>query len=368
MFLAVGEIINNLFKSYAVRRKKHEIMLEFKKYSSIENSYNREFVERVMAEMPTDLAYVVQEKVHGSNASFLCDGQEVQFAKRTSVVSKEEKFYNYEELLEAYSERVILLFANVQARYPDVKSISVFGEMFGGSYPHPDVARIGRLTAIQKGVFYTPKHEFYGFDIYIFTENEEKYLTVNETNEIFEQEGFFYAKTLLQGSLAECLRYPDSFESLIPKELGLPPIEGNICEGVVIRPIEPKFFRNGARVLIKNKNERFAEKKSVRKRDMLLIEKPEYSKELQVLIDEATCFVTENRLNNVISHIGEVQVPKDFGKIMGLFSKDALADFLKEHGKAYNDLEKAEQKMLNKELNRLATELVKKRFMQPVVL
>ena len=41
-------------------------MLEFKKYSSIENSFNREFMERIVAEMPTDLEYVVQEKVHGA--------------------------------------------------------------------------------------------------------------------------------------------------------------------------------------------------------------------------------------------------------------------------------------------------------------
>lgn len=54
-------------------------MLEFKKYSSIENSFNREFMERIVAEMPTDLEYVVQEKVHGANTSFLCDGENVKF-------------------------------------------------------------------------------------------------------------------------------------------------------------------------------------------------------------------------------------------------------------------------------------------------
>ena len=42
-------------------------MLEFKKYSSIENSFSREFMEHVVAEMPQDLEYVVQEKVHGAN-------------------------------------------------------------------------------------------------------------------------------------------------------------------------------------------------------------------------------------------------------------------------------------------------------------
>lgn len=339
-------------------------MLEFKKYSSIENSYNREFMERIMAEMPTDLEYVVQEKVHGANISFLCDGQDIQFAKRTSVVSEDEKFYNYEELLDAYRERVLKLFANVKKRYSGVKSISVFGEMFGGLYPHEEVQRIGRLPLIQKGVFYTPTHEFYGFDIYIFDAQEAKYLSVTETNEIFEQEGFFYARTLFRGSLAECLKYPNQFESFIPQWLGLPAIEDNICEGIVIRPEKPMFFRNGSRLLIKSKNERFAEKKSIKKHNKIVALQPEYSKELKVLMNEVAAYVTENRLNNVVSHIGEVQVPKDFGKLMGLFSKDAFNDFLKEQNEAYANLEKAEQKLLSKELNRLATGLVKEVFMK----
>ena len=77
-------------------------MLEFKKYSSIENSFSREFMEHVVAEMPQDLEYVVQEKVHGANTSFLCDGEDVRFAKRTSMLEDGEQFYDYPELLGRY--------------------------------------------------------------------------------------------------------------------------------------------------------------------------------------------------------------------------------------------------------------------------
>lgn len=52
-------------------------MIRFKKYSSIENSFDAEFMDKVRAEMPSDLKYVVQEKVHGANTSFLCDGNDV---------------------------------------------------------------------------------------------------------------------------------------------------------------------------------------------------------------------------------------------------------------------------------------------------
>ena len=177
-------------------QKEKTKMLEFKKYSSIENSFSREFMEHVVAEMPQDLEYVVQEKVHGANTSFLCDGETVRFAKRTSMLEESEQFYDYPELLERHKDRVLRLFADIKERHPGVTHISVFGEMFGGMYPHDGVKARQKVGLIQKGVCYTPDHEFYGFDIYLFTENEGHYLPVDEVNELFEACGFFYAKTL----------------------------------------------------------------------------------------------------------------------------------------------------------------------------
>ena len=338
-------------------------MLEFKKYNSIENSFSREFMERVAAEMPADLEYVVQEKVHGANTSFLCDGESVRFAKRTSLLEKDEKFYDYPELLERYRDRVVALAKEVMNRYAGTRSVNIFGEMFGGTYPHKDVQPNLKATAIQKGVFYTPEHEFYGFDIFLVGNEGGRYLPVDEVNGLFEKHGFFYARTLFKGTLSECLRHPNAFQSKIAEWLGLPAIDDNICEGIVIRPVVPMYLRNGSRVLIKSKNERFAEKKGVRKRVKQFAEPVPYSEALKVLVTEVEVYVTEQRLANVVSHIGEVHVPKDFGKIMGLFSKDVLDDFLKEHGGEYGSLEKSEQKLLNKELNKLSTALVKKVYM-----
>lgn len=334
-------------------------MINFKKYSSIDNAITRDFMERVWAEMPTDLEWVVQEKVHGANTSFLCDGEEVRFAKRTSILSEDDKFYDFQSLLEAYRQRVLSLFRRIREAHPAVSAISVFGEMFGGRYAHEGVPAAKGLTLIQKGVNYTPAHEFYGFDIYVFEGEAGCYLAVDEVNSLFEAEGFFYARSLMRGSLAECLKYPNAFQSKISQWLGLPDIDDNICEGVVIRPVTPQYLRNGSRVLIKSKNARFAEKKSVKTRNKLFTEPVPYSDSLKAMLPELEAYVTENRLNNVISHIGEVTLPKDFGKIMGMFSKDILEDFLKEHGGAYTALDKCKQKSLNRELNKLSTGFVK---------
>jgi Rnl2 family RNA ligase len=185
------------------------------------------------------------------------------------------------------------------------------------------------------------------------------FISVDESGEFFEKGGFLYAKTLFRGNFDECLRYPNEFPSQISGWLGLPPIEGNVCEGVVIRPVEPIYLRNGSRILLKNKNARFAEKKSLKKREPKLFTEPAYSEALNALLPVAETYVTENRLTNVESHIGQISIPRDAGKLIGLFNKDILEDFLKEHSGGYAALEKSEQKILNRYINAKAAELIK---------
>ena len=335
-------------------------MTSFKKYNSIENTFDKDFMEKIFLEGYDKREFVVQEKVHGSNVCLITDGKTVNFGKRTGLLEAGEKFYDYEELLERYTPKAAALFSIVKETLPDVGTITIFGEMFGGKYPHPDVKNDSKISVIQKGVSYCPTHEFYAFDLYVTTEETGRFLSVDEANNFFERGGFFYAKTLFRGTLNECLKYPNLFQSQISGWLGLPPIEGNICEGVVIRPVEPIYLRNGSRVLLKSKNAHFAEKKSVKKREPKLFVEPSYSKELNNLLPVSEQYVTENRLNNVVSKIGQISVPKDAGKIIGLFSKDILDDFLKEHSGEYAAIEKSEQKILNRHINSLATGLIKK--------
>ncbi len=115
-----------------------------------------------------------------------------------------------------------------------------------------------------------------------------------EFNEVFEEAGFIYAKTLFRGSLNECLNYPNKFQSQISGWLGLPQFDENICEGVVIRPVEPCFFGNHARVMLKNKNEKWEEKSYQKKRKPLEKEEVKLSTAAQNLIEEATRYITKS--------------------------------------------------------------------------
>ena len=187
--------------------------------------------------------------------------------------------------------------------------------------------------------------------------------SVDETNALFEAEGFFYARSLFTGSLDDCLKHPNQFQSKIAEWLGLPAIEDNVCEGIVIRPVTPCYLRTGSRALIKSKNEKFAEKKSVKRRNKQLEAPVEYSKELAELIETVASYVNENRLANVVSHIGEVQIPRDLGKLIKEMSYDVVEDFLKEHSALYNAIDKSEIKVFNKELNKKITAVIKRVYM-----
>ena len=67
----------------------------FKKYNSIENTYREKQIEQVYLHGYDNEKYVVQEKVHGANFSFITDGEVIQVAKRSGLIAEDEKFNNY---------------------------------------------------------------------------------------------------------------------------------------------------------------------------------------------------------------------------------------------------------------------------------
>lgn len=324
----------------------------FRKYNSIENTYREKFIEAIARAGFYQAQYVVQEKVHGANFSFLTDGKTVQCAKRTAMLSEEENFYGYQKVRDRLANKVIATFALVKQQHTDLQTLTIFGELFGGNYPHQEVAKIKDAHKVQKGIAYCPHNDFYAFDILL---NNEQYLAVDKANDIFEQLDWVYAKTLFQGKLEEALKYPNDFESTIPTYFDLPKIAANICEGTIIKPLEPSFFASGSRVILKNKNEKWSEK--IKRAKSNHIATPA-STQLQVLQQIAHDYITVNRLNNVLSKVGAI-THKDIGKVIGLLAKDTLTDFLKDEEEAFVALEKKEQKMLKKQLTNRSAKLVK---------
>lgn len=328
----------------------------FRKYNSIENSYQAEFIERIIGHGYGDEEFVVQEKAHGANMSFwTTDGENSTAAKRTGILEPDEKFYNHLAVTEKTLPKLKSLWNELNQAGNELQQLTVFGELIGGDYAHPDVPKDKTSIKVQKGIYYSPSNEFYAFDILI---NNDYFLDVDKAEKLFVRHNFTYAKTLFRGTLEECLNYPNDFESMIHEQFSLPKIEPNIIEGVVIKTTIPRFLNNGSRIMLKNKNQKWAEKAKVRKREIVVAE---ISVEVKQLQENILAYVTENRMNNVASKIGEITA-KNMGKVLGMFAADVLEDFLKDHKQEFNQLDKKDQKLVTKFINKPAVELVKKRL------
>ncbi|THV57837.1 RNA ligase, Rnl2 family [Chryseobacterium candidae] len=332
----------------------------FKTYNTIENAYQARVIEQIRMQGFGDEVFIVQEKVHGANFSFFTDGKEIKIAKRTAFIEKDEKFFNAYQMLERYRKNVIEVFQKVKAIYPNVETVVIYGELFGGGYKHKDVEPVKDAVKVQKGIEYAPHNEFYAFDIKL---NGITYLDTEVVNQIFEETGFFYARILFQGTLEEALKFPNVFNSKIPALLGLPELEDNRCEGTIVKTLKTRYFGNGARIILKNKNEKWVEKsKMVKKEGKTVHKQVHFSEKAYEIWEEIQKYATANRLNNVVSKIGEFE-PKMIGKVIGLFSQDILEDFQKDFPAAFTAIEKEEQKRINKKLNSLVIDFIKEELM-----
>ncbi len=328
----------------------------FKKYRSIENTYRKEYLDKITDHGFADNLYIVQEKAHGANLSYYStDGINFYSAKRTADLDKLESFYNHDLVLENILDKLRNIWKRIKADIPNVNQITIYGELIGGDYPHPKVKPNKKAVPVQKGVFYSPDNHFYAFDILI---NTDTFLDVDIANTYFDEEGLLHAKILFKGNLEACLKHSNQFNSLIPNDLHLPLLEPNIIEGVIIKPMKNLYFKNGTRIILKNKNERWSENKTFH----TSITKNDPPSEQVIKLQEAiSSYVTENRLNNVISKIGEIN-KSDFGRLIGMLTKDIVEDFNKDYGSLLQNLEKKEVKVITKSISKLTCKLVENKL------
>jgi Rnl2 family RNA ligase len=280
-------------------------------------------------------AYVVTEKIHGANfclmASRLLDTEviEVQFANRTHVLGTTE---NAEDFFGCRSSGLLqslkpLAAAALQRMDSEVRAVHIYGELFGGQYPHPLVAPTNSQP-VQCGVWYAPGLHFQAFDVAVDVAGLRHFLDFAAARQACEACGLPFAASLHEGTLSECLEYPVEFETTIPSLLRLPKIavagDGtrNLAEGVVIRPLhEPSVGavvidkgsgKVSARGLFKRKIAAFSEKKyqnnGWREGKAGVAKKSSQSADVKqdIVKYEVEACVTEQRLNNVLSKTGHV--------------------------------------------------------------
>jgi Rnl2 family RNA ligase len=322
--------------------------MEFKKYSEIENTYREDYIAKVKKfefDKP-EIVYACFTKIDGSNFSMILDENDnFLCARRTSILANEEiskfsrcdiviKNLNMPELMKEVKAYIKQHYANEISFIENNNFIlHLYGELCGGMYRHKEVEPVKNAAKIQGRVSYHPDNVWICFDGYVSNSSQNKifYFDVDQLKDICSNFNIPYQVEKFRGTFDECLKYPNDFNDDTGHLLfGLPLIENNITEGVVIKPIKPIWFPNGERVILKNKNEKFKEKKKVKSNEVNTIE-PLNEKEKEVLTRFYEC-ITINRFLSVVSK-EQPTSDKEFGKILGLFMKDINDEVLKENKK-----------------------------------
>ncbi len=337
--------------------------MNFERYKGIKHTDHKRTLDKFFYEghLLDSVKWCVMEKVHGAHFDVVWDGSgEVEFWTRKTVLNGKANFNNYIRIRDELNSYIKRAYYVIVANTGILSfELIICGEIFGGTYPHKDVESVMSVKRVQKGVYYLPDIKFYAYDIKI----NGKFINYYSVLMILNQAGFLRADVLFAGTFRECIKHSNKFQTTIPNILGLPKIDDNICEGIVLKPVKPARCIDGTRVILKSVNEVYDERSRAPK---VQREQLELTEKAQKVYDILSTYVTQNRLNNVLSKINTELLTKKngFGRIMGDFRKDIMESFNDDYDGVMNTLDKQDKFLVGKQVGNLCVHLVKKEFMQ----
>ncbi|VBB18785.1 RNA ligase 2 [Yasminevirus sp. GU-2018] len=329
----------------------------FLKYSSIESYTDVKHLEKIRQIFKSD-QFTASEKVHGANFQFIVNEDasnnkiSIACAKRTSILEDSEEFYDWRNVLSKHRASLEILYQKVKTdlnKYTgdsstkNLAGVRVYGELFGGEYPGHGKKN---LKPVQKWIYYNTDIDFIVFDVVVVINSDspdhtsETFLSSDDVMDLIcscsslksDDDSVFSLKTvpiLSRGSLDEVIEFCTKnvqFNTKIPHLYGLPDIENNFAEGYVVKA-NVRVNVGKHRGVVKVKNPKFDEIIGfVRhdKRDKKSTN--DVSEEVKYHTEMIKPYLTQNRLDNVVSKIGPASVRP---KIVGCFLNDAKIDYIK---------------------------------------
>lgn len=303
----------------------------FTKYNSLTNHTDKKFLNKLMFAGLTDpsVTWIAREKIHGANFSFLVTADKIDVAKRSGVIPDSENFFNHDEVVIKYRHAIREVFDRI------LRNASLYDSDDFGINPEMTVQIYGELAGraksgkqVQSEVDYG-ELEFFVFDIKV----NERFLSETEMVMSVSPTKLLLAPMIKLGSFDELIGMRNDFDSFAERwkndfnatawdKMEHIQFTGkNTAEGFVMKPLKTHFIGE-TRVAIKSKNEGFSEKKTKVKNFVPPV--PMTEKDQEVLAELLT-YNTENRIKNVLSKTGPVNV-KQFGMVMGLTVKDILEE------------------------------------------
>lgn len=303
--------------------------------------------------------WVVTEKAHGANFSFVYEDKKIHFAKRKDYLAWQDDFFGFQLVASENEDKILAFFEQLSLDFHAEKYI-LYGELIGGKYPHSEIKANENLQAIQTGVYYSPNIAFYAFDIAIEKNGNKIYLDYEISIKYFEKFHFLYAKPLFIGKFTESVYFNTRINSTIPAMLHLPALESNLIEGIVIKLYQnPQKIDYSPRIILKIKNAEFEEEKKFHE-----AEKWSYipnisvkSEDLAFILEEMRTYVSENRLNSVSPKIGSLNI-SNLVEIKGEFLQDVWTDFNENYDGMLNDLAVEHQNWLKDRIEAEISQLI----------
>lgn len=238
-------------------------MNTFQAYPRIAESPRSWNLDPAAARALSRVPWIATEKIHGANFCIACDGAQLRFAKRKAWLEPNDRFFDHHRATARLEEPLFELH-DMLCQAGVALEIRVYGELFGGHYPHPEVAPVPGLSPVQTGVAYSPNLEFVAFDLAIVDERGFRFLDFGEALQHFARARLFAVEPLFAGTWTEVQELDVCFDSTLPARLGLPPFPpgSNLAEGMVLKPARELGLegpRGAFRPVLKRKISEFAE-------------------------------------------------------------------------------------------------------------
>lgn len=217
---------------------------------------------------------------------------------------------------------MLQLFERIKSNRPETQIVTLYGELFGGAYNGVERRDV---KPVQKHVYYCPHLEFYAFDIVV----DKRFLHYDACIDLWRQCGFLFARVLKRGSFQNVFAFDvELLQSWIPTYFNLPPLKDNFAEGVVLKPVT--YVANQYQELfLKKKQSKFVEvHKGKPKQFDRKIVLPS-SNDFDEYLNDLSRYMTNARMESVLSKEGFIENEGDTKKLVGLFMADILNDWKK---------------------------------------
>ncbi|WP_179201099.1 hypothetical protein OG920_05715 [Streptomyces europaeiscabiei] len=209
--------------------------------------------------------WVAVEKVHGAHFAVVCDGTGVRPAKRRELLGDDalDGFFGVSRIWPVLSVAAARFASALHGSWGDAAMVTVYGELAGGSYPHPDVPAIAGAEPVQTGVWYAPGLQWLPFDASVETAEGRRWISDRALRDAAAAAGLVCPPALGNGALNKLQDLPCAFPTRVPALFELPELADNLAEGYVLKPAdewsETKAACTGIRPVVKVKQKSFAE-------------------------------------------------------------------------------------------------------------